>query len=144
MAIRKASAKWSGDLVNGKGSLSTESSVLNNTSYDFTSRFEEGSNTNPEELLGAAHAGCFSMALANALAKEGFKVNSIETEDNVHLEKLEDGFTVTKIEVNTVADIEGIDEETFLKHAEATKLACPVSKALTGPTIMLNAKLKAQ
>jgi osmotically inducible protein OsmC len=142
MPIRKASAQWSGDLKGGKGSLTTESNVLNNTSYDFTSRFEEGSNTNPEELLGAAHAGCFSMAFANALSKEGFKVNSIKTEDNVHIEKLEDGFTVTKIEVNTVADIEGIDEKTFLKHAEATKLACPVSKALTGPTILLNAKLK--
>ena len=142
MPIRKASAQWSGDLKGGKGSLTTESNILNNSSYDFTSRFEEGSNTNPEELLGAAHAGCFSMALANALSKEGFKVNSIKTEDNVHIEKLEDGFTVTKIEVNTVGDIEGIDEEMFLRHAEETKLGCPVSKALTGPTILLNAKLK--
>ncbi len=105
-------------------------------------RFETGSTTNPEELIGAAHAGCFSMALANSLSKEGFKVNSIKTDANVHLEKLESGFTITKIELDTVGDVEGIDAATFAKHAEQTKGGCPVSKALTGPTIILNAKLK--
>ena len=83
------------------------------------------------------------MALANSLAKDGFKVNSISTEANVHLEKLESGFTITKIELNTVGDVEGVDAATFVKYAEQTKVGCPVSKALTGPTIILNAKLKA-
>ena len=97
MPVRKASAQWMGDLKNGKGLLNTETKLLNNTGYDFGSRFETGSTTNPEELVGAAHAGCYSMALANSLAKEGFKVNAINTEAKVHLEKLEDGFAITKI-----------------------------------------------
>jgi osmotically inducible protein OsmC len=142
MPIRKANAEWKGDLKGGKGSLNTETKVLNNTAYDFGSRFETGSTTNPEELIGAAHAGCFSMALANSISKEGFKVNSIKTDANVYLEKLESGFTITKIELNTVGDVEGIDAATFAKHAEQTKGGCPVSKALTGPKIILNAKLK--
>lgn len=142
MPIRKASAQWMGDLKNGKGLLNTETKLLNNTGYDFGSRFETGSNTNPEELVGAAHAGCYSMALANSLAKEGFKVNAINTEAKVHLEKLEDGFAITKIELDSIGDVEGIDAATFAKHAEQTKSGCPVSKALTGPMIVLNAKLK--
>ena len=142
MPIRKASAEWKGDLKSGKGSINTETRLLNNTPYDFGSRFETGSTTNPEELIGAAHAGCFSMALANSIAKEGFKVNSINTEAKVHLEKLESGFTITKIELDTVGDVEGMDAATFLKHAEQTKAGCPVSKALTGPMVILNAKLK--
>jgi osmotically inducible protein OsmC len=142
MPVRKASAQWMGDLKNGKGLLNTETKLLNNTGYDFGSRFETGSNTNPEELVGAAHAGCYSMALANSLAKEGFKVNAINTEAKVHLEKLEDGFAITKIELDSIGDVEGIDAETFAKHAEQTKTGCPVSKALTGPMIILNAKLK--
>ena len=142
MPIRKANAEWKGDLKSGKGSLNTETKLLNNTAYDFGSRFETGSTTNPEELIGAAHTGCFSMALANSLSKEGFKVNSIKTDANVHLEKLDSGFTITKIELNCVGDVEGIDASTFAKHAEQTKGGCPVSKALTGPTIVLNAKLK--
>ena len=142
MPIRKAGAEWKGDLKGGKGSLNTETKVLNNTPYDFGSRFESGSTTNPEELIGAAHAGCYSMAFANSLSKEGFKVNSIKTEAKVHLEKLESGFTITKIELDTVGDVEGIDAATFAKHAEQTKGGCPVSKALTGPMVMLSAKLK--
>ena len=142
MPIRKAGAQWMGDLKNGKGLLNTETKLLDNTGYDFGSRFETGSNTNPEELIGAAHAGCYSMALANSLAKEGFKVNSINTEAKVHLEKLEDGFTITKIELDSVGDVEGIDAVVFAKHAEQTKTGCPVSKALTGPMIILNARLK--
>jgi osmotically inducible protein OsmC len=142
MPVRKASAQWMGDLKNGKGLLNTETKLLNNTGYDFGSRFETGSTTNPEELVGAAHAGCYSMALANSLAKEGFKVNAINTEAKVHLEKLEDGFAITKIELDSIGDVEGIDAETFAKHAEQTKTGCPVSKALTGPMIILNAKLK--
>ena len=142
MPVRKASAQWMGDLKNGKGLLNTETKLLNNTGYDFGSRFETGSTTNPEELVGAAHAGCYSMALANSLAKEGFKVNAINTEAKVHLEKLEDGFAITKIELDSIGDVEGIDATTFAKHAEQTKTGCPVSKALTGPTIILNARLK--
>ena len=142
MPIRTANAKWQGDLINGNGVISSETKTLNKTAYDFGSRFETGITTNPEELIGAAHSACFSMALANALSKEGFKVNSISTEDKVHLEKLENGFTITKIEVFTEGDVEGIDAEAFNKFAEDTKVGCPVSKALTGPTIFLNAKLK--
>jgi len=140
MAIRKGSAEWNGNLVEGKGVLHSESGALSNIAYNFKSRFEQGSETNPEELLGAAHAACYSMALANGLSKEGFKVNSIKTTDDVHLEKLEGGFTITKIVINTVGSVEGIDEATFLKHAEATKAACPVSRALK-VEMSLNAKL---
>jgi osmotically inducible protein OsmC len=142
MPIRRANAEWNGDLKAGKGSLNTETKLLNNTPYDAGSRFESGSTTNPEELIGAAHAGCYSIALANSLSKEGFKVNSIKTDAKVHLEKLESGFTITKIELDTVGEVEGIDAAIFAKHAEQTKSGCPVSKALTGPMIVLNAKLK--
>ncbi len=142
MPIRRANAEWKGDLKSGKGSLNTETKTLNNIAYDAGSRFESGTTTNPEELVGVAHAGCYSMALANSLSKEGFKVNSIKTDAKVHLEKLETGFTITKIELNTVGDVAGIDAATFAKFAEQTKSGCPVSKALTGPTIVLTAKLK--
>lgn len=142
MPVRRANAQWKGDLKNGKGTLNTETKLLNNTLYDAGSRFESGTTTNPEELIGAAHAGCYSMALANSLSKEGFKVNSISTEANVHLEKLESGFTITKIELNTVGDVVGIDAAAFTKFAEQTKTGCPVSRALTGPKIILSAKLK--
>jgi lipoyl-dependent peroxiredoxin len=142
MPIRKANAQWKGDLKSGKGTLNTETKVLNNTSYDFSSRFETGSTTNPEELVGAAHAGCYSMALANSLSKDGFKVNSITTDVKVHLEKTEAGFTITKIELDTFGEVEGIDNDKFQKYAEQTKTGCPVSRALTGPMIVLTAKLK--
>jgi osmotically inducible protein OsmC len=142
MPVRRANAQWRGDLKSGKGTLNTETKLLNNTAYDAGSRFETGTTTNPEELIGVAHAGCYSMALANSLSKEGFKVNSINTEANVHLEKLDTGFTITKIELNTVGDVDEIDAAAFSKFAEQTKTGCPVSKALTGPKIILNAKLK--
>jgi osmotically inducible protein OsmC len=142
MPIRRANAEWQGDLKSGKGSINTETKTLSNIPYDAGSRFETGSTTNPEELIGAAHSACYSMALANSLSKEGFKVKSIKTEDKVHIEKLETGFTITKIEVSTVGDVDGIDEATFQKFAEQTKTGCPVSKALTGPTMILSAKLK--
>lgn len=141
MAVRKGSAEWSGDLKSGKGSLSSETKVLDNISYDAVSRFETGNTTNPEELLGAAHAACYSMALANALSKEGFKVNSIKTADDVHLNKTEAGFTITKIVIHTEGSIEGIDEATFKKHAEATKSGCPVSRALKAVEMELHANL---
>jgi osmotically inducible protein OsmC len=130
MAVRKGSAEWWGDLKSGKGKLSSETGVLNNISYDAASRFETGITTNPEELLGAAHAACYSMALANALSKEGFKVNSIKTVDDIHLNKTDAGFTITKIIIHTEGKVDGIDEAVFKKHAEATKSGCPVSRAL--------------
>ena len=142
MPIRRANAEWHGDLKSGKGSLNTETKTLNNVPYDAGSRFESGSTTNPEEIIGAAHAGCYSMALANSMSKEGFKVNSIKTDARVHIEKLEQGFTITKIELDTVGDVEGIDAAGFSKFAEQTKTGCPVSRALTGPMIILTAKLK--
>ena len=139
---RKGSAVWTGGLKDGKGTVSTQSGVLNNTQYSFATRFENGIGTNPEELLGAAHAGCFSMALANSLARGGFTVNSIKTEAKVHIEKQDAGFTITKIELETIGDITGADEKTFVEHAEKSKAGCPVSKALLGPMITLTAKLK--
>ena len=136
MPVRKASAEWRGDLKSGSGNISTESGVLKNTVYNFVSRFESGNETNPEELVGAAHAACYTMALANGLSGAGFKVNLIQTEDKVHIEKLESGFTITKIEINTVADVDGVDDAAFQKAAEDTKKGCPVSKALTGTEII--------
>lgn len=142
MPIRKANAEWKGNLKQGSGTISSESGVLKNIAYNFVSRFEQGNETNPEELIGAAHAACFSMALANNLSNAGFTVNSINTEAKVHIEKLEAGFTITKIELETVGDVVGIDEKTFLENAEKTKTTCPVSRALIGPMLLMNAKLK--
>ena len=142
MPIRKANAHWKGDLKSGSGTLNTETKLLNNTMYDAGSRFESGKTTNPEELIGAAHAGCYTMALANSLSKDGFKVNLITTDAKVHLEKTDAGFTITKIELDTVGDVDGIDSDKFQKYAEQTKTGCPVSRVLTGPMIVLTAKLK--
>jgi osmotically inducible protein OsmC len=141
MAVRKGNAEWWGDLKSGKGKLSSETGVLNNISYDAASRFETGSTTNPEELLGAAHAACYSMALANALSKEGFKVNSIKTVDDIHLNKTDAGFTITKIVIHTEGKVDGVDEAAFKKHAEATKSGCPVSRALKAVDMELDARL---
>ncbi len=141
MAIKKASAEWRGDLKGGNGELSTESGVLNKTAYNFVSRFETGTETNPEELVGAALAACFSMALANNLAKEGYKVNSVNTDALVHFEKKEQGFTITKVELNNRGSVDGIDDSAYQKYAEQTKTGCPVSRALTGPMILLRAEL---
>lgn len=142
MPVRKANAEWKGNLKEGNGTITSESGVLKNIAYNFVSRFDQGKETNPEELIGAAHSACFSMALANSLAGAGFTVNSVKTDAKVHIEKLESGFTITKIELDAVGDVAGIDQQTFLEHAEKTKTGCPVSKALTGPMILLNAKLK--
>lgn len=142
MPIRKANAEWKGNLVQGTGTISTESGVLKNIAYNFVSRFESGSETNPEELIGAAQSACFSMALANNLAKAGFTVNSVKTDAKVHIEKLDAGFTITKIELDTVGDVPGIDDKKFLEFAEQTKTTCPVSRALIGLMLLLNAKLK--
>lgn len=142
MPVRKGSAVWKGDLPKGSGSISTESGALKNVAYNFVSRFQTGDQTNPEELLGATHASCYTMFLANILSKGGFTVNAINTEDEVQLDMLDDGPTITKITVNTVGDVAGIDAATFQKYAEDAKKGCPISKALGVKEIVLNAKLK--
>ncbi len=141
MPVRTANAEWKGDLKKGSGSISTESGILKNVPYNFISRFEEGKDTNPEELVGAAHSACFSMALANALSNDEFKVNSIKTEDKVYIARVEDGFKITKIEINTVGDVENIDEEKFKEYAGKASETCPVSVALSGTEFILDAKL---
>jgi lipoyl-dependent peroxiredoxin len=142
MAIRKGNAHWEGNLWDGKGTLSTETGVLKNISYDASSRFAEGKKTNPEELIGAAHSACFSMALANILSGAGYTVKSLDTEDKVHIVKGDSGFSITKIEISTTGVIDGIDEAEFKKQAENAKKGCPVSKALTGVEMVLQATLK--
>lgn len=140
MPIRNASAEWTGDLLKGNGTVALGSGAFKG-SYSFGSRFESGTGTNPEELIGAAHAGCFSMAFSGALGKAGFAPNSIKTSAKVHIDKVGEGFTITKIELDMVGDIPGIDNDTFLKIANGAKAGCPVSRALTGVEIVLNAKL---
>ncbi|NBB72798.1 MAG: OsmC family peroxiredoxin [Bacteroidetes bacterium] len=141
MPTRKATASWNGDLQGGTGNMAFGGGAFEGA-FSFRSRFEDGAGTNPEELIAAAHAGCFSMALSNILAEAGHTPESVNTTANVSLEMTDDdGPTITKIELNTEADVPGLDNETFQQHAEAAKAGCPVSKALAGPTITLNAKL---
>ena len=142
MPVRKGHGEWRGDLMKGTGTLGTESGALKGLSYSFSSRFESGKGTNPEELLAAAHAACYSMALSAALSGKGYTVRSVRTEDSVSIEKQGDGFAITTIEINTEASVDGIDDATFQKFAEETKAGCPVSKALTGPKMVLHARLK--
>lgn len=140
MPVRKADAVWQGSLQEGKGTIKFGSGAFEGQ-YSFSSRFEEGVGTNPEELIAAAHAGCFSMALSGRLAKAGFTVNSVRTVGNVHIEKVETGFKITRIHLVTEGDISGIDAAAFQEHAEAAKQGCPVSQLLTGAEITLDAKL---
>lgn len=140
MPTRKASAVWEGNLKEGKGSVKLGSGAYEGP-YSFNSRFEDGNGTNPEELIGAAHAGCFSMALSAALAQAGFSPRRVETTSRVHLTISAGGPTIDKIDLETEAEIPGIDEKTFQEQAEAAKANCPVSKALTGVQISLKAKL---
>ena len=142
MAVRRASAEWRGDLAGGSGSVKTESGAVEGA-YSFASRFQEGTGTNPEELIGAAHAGCFSMAFAHGLAGAGFTATSVRTRAAVHLEKGETGFSITRIELHTEAEVPGIDEETFQAQASAAKAGCPISRLLTGAEIVLKATLVA-
>jgi osmotically inducible protein OsmC len=109
--------------------------------YSFASRFENGEGTNPEELIAAAHAGCFSMALSGILSGAGHAPNSVRTTAKVSVEKIGDGFTITKSHLTTEGDVPGIDEETFRKHADEAKAGCPVSRALAGVEITMEAKL---
>ena len=141
MKKRFATAKWLGTGKEGTGTVSSQSGAFSDAQYSYKSRFEEGTGTNPEELIGAAHAACFSMALSNILSQAGFKVNSVKTEDKVYIEKKEEGFTITKIEMDCVGDVEGCDENQFIENAEKAKANCPVSRALK-VEMSLNAKLK--
>ena len=140
MAKRTASAVWEGTLRKGSGMVKLGSGAFTGK-YSFSSRFEEGTGTNPEELIGAAHAGCFSMALAAGLTKAAQNPTRISTTAQVSLEKVGEGFKITTIELNTEAEVPGIDEKTFIEHAETAKKNCPVSQALAGVDIRLNAKL---
>lgn len=140
MPARTATAVWKGNLQEGNGSLKSGSGALDGA-YSFVSRFESGNGTNPEELLGAAHAGCFSMALAASLSRQGFKVNSVETTAHVHLEKGESGFAISRIDLVTRGSVEGIDEAKFKEAAEATKSGCIVSRALSAVPMTIDAAL---
>jgi osmotically inducible protein OsmC len=137
---RKASAVWQGGLKDGKGTISTDSGVLSNTQYSFSTRFENGTGTNPEELIAAAHAGCFSMALSAQLGEAGIKPESIETTATVTLEKVEGGFAVTESHLEVKAKLPGGDQAAFEKAANNAKAGCPISKLLNAK-ITMNATL---
>jgi len=140
MPIRKGQAVWEGNLKDGKGKMILQSGAYEGQ-YSFASRFEEGTGTNPEELIAGAHAGCFSMALSNILDQAGFTPKRVSTTAKVHLEKGEAGFKITLIELNTEVEVPKISEQDFLTHAENAKKGCPVSQALAATEIKLNAKL---
>ena len=137
---RKASAEWQGSLKEGKGTVSTGSGVLKNAQYSFGTRFENGAGTNPEELIAAAHAGCFSMALSGQLGNGGMTPESIETTASLTMEKLEAGFTITAIHLNTTVKIPGADKAKFETAANNAKAGCPISRLLNAK-ITLDAKL---
>ena len=141
MSIRKAEAVWEGDLVGGKGTMKTESGALAGA-YSFRTRMEDEAGTNPEELIGAAHAGCFSMALAAGLAKAGHRPERIHTEAEVHFGKVGEGFKITSIHLRTRGLVPGLGEADFVKHAEDAKRNCPVSQARAGTRIELDAALE--
>ena len=140
MPVRKAKAVWKGTIGGGNGFLKTETGSFEGE-YSAQSRFEEGAGTNPEELIAAAHSGCFSMALSAALTKAGLKPEKIETSANVHIDKVGEGWKITKVELFCEAKVPGIEAETFNEHAQAAKTGCPVSQALAGTDIELTAKL---
>ena len=140
MGVRKAQAEWKGDLKGGGGMMSIGGRF--EQPYTFSSRFEEGKGSNPEELLAAAHAGCFSMALSNGLAEAGHIPTRVITTANVSLETTDVGPTITTIALVCTAEVPGIDEAKFQEIAEATKSGCPVSRALAGPEITLQATLQ--
>src|SRR5882757_2842555 len=129
MPTRTSSAQWQGTLKEGSGTMRLGSGAYEGA-YSFASRFESGTGTNPEELIAAAHAGCFSMALSHTLASAGFTPKRVHTTAKVHLEKVPDGFAIPRIDLDLDADVPGIDEATFREHAEKAKAGCPVSKVL--------------
>lgn len=138
---RTASALWSGGLKDGKGSISTQSGILDNTQYGFSSRFESGTGTNPEELIAAAHAGCFTMALSAQLGEAGMTAESLRTTAAVTLDKVDEGFAITAIHLDLVAKIPGADKAAFDAAANKAKVGCPVSRLLKAE-ITLDAKLE--
>jgi len=138
MPVRNGEAVWEGSLREGKGTVKFGPFE---GPYTFASRFEDGSGTNPEELIGAAHAGCFSMALSADLGRADYAPTRIQTTANVHLERVDGKQTITRIELDTEAEVPGIDAKAFLEIAEGAKAGCPVSRALAGVEITLNARL---
>jgi osmotically inducible protein OsmC len=141
MPIRSSSARWQGTLTEGSGTIRTGKGGFEGN-YSFKSRFEEGEGTNPEELVAAAHAGCYSMAFSKGLSDAGFPPTSVDTTANVHLDKTDAGMTVTRIDLTTVGVVPGIDEAEFMKIAEGAKENCPISRLLSpGAQITLNATL---
>lgn len=140
MSIRQAQARWEGDLRSGKGMMRLGSGAFEGQ-FSFKSRFEDGVGTNPEELVGAAHAGCFSMAFSNLLAQAGYVPTRVETQAHIHLEQV-DGKPTIRIELETEGDVPGIDEATFQDIAAQAKVGCPVSRALAATDIRLTARLK--
>jgi osmotically inducible protein OsmC len=138
---RTASAEWNGSLKEGKGTITTGSTLLSNAQYSFSTRFEQGVGTNPEELIAAAHAGCFSMALSAQLGNAGLKPESIKTNATVTLEKTDNGFAITAVHLDVNAKVPGADQAAFEKAANAAKEGCPVSKVLNA-NITMDAKLE--
>ena len=138
---RKASARWQGDLKTGKGQISSDSGVLDKTRYSFATRFEDGKGTNPEELIAAAHAGCFTMALSAQLGNAGLTPEKLETTATVTFDKLEAGWTVTKILLDVKGKVPKADKAAWEKATEAAKTGCPISRLLN-TTITMQAKLE--
>jgi lipoyl-dependent peroxiredoxin len=141
MINRTGSAVWSGGLKDGKGALSTQSGVLKDTQYGFNTRFEDGAGTNPEELIAAAHAGCFTMALSAQLGEAGMTASRLETTAKVSLDKVADGFAITAVHLTLVATIPGASDQAFQAAAAKAKEGCPVSKLLKA-NITLDARLQ--
>ncbi len=139
---RKSSAVWKGGIKDGKGTISTDSGVLSETQYSFSTRFEDGKGTNPEELIAAAHAGCFSMALSGQLGNAGLTAESINTTATVTLDKTDGGFAITAVHLDVTAKIPGADQGAFDTAANNAKAGCPVSKVLNAQ-ITMSAKLEA-
>jgi osmotically inducible protein OsmC len=140
MITRNAKAEWTGNLRDGQGKVKLGSGAFEGA-YGFRSRFESGTGTNPEELIAAAHAGCFSMALSAGLSAAGFPPKRVHTTAKVQLDKIGDGFAIPRIDLETEAEVPGIEEAAFQQQAETAKKNCPISKALAGPQIYLKAKL---
>jgi len=139
MPVRSAEAEWKGNLLEGSGHMKMGNSY--DGPFTFKSRMEDGPGTNPEELIAAAHSGCYSMALSATLGKAGFAPKRVHTKASVHFEKLADGFAITSIDLQTEAEVPGIDNAKFQELAEAAKKGCPVSKALAATKINLQARL---
>ncbi|MGZ3185080.1 MAG: OsmC family protein [Telluria sp.] len=138
---RTATAEWSGAIKDGKGSITTQSHVLDKTQYGFNTRFADGAGTNPEELIAAAHAGCFTMALSGKLGEAGLTAARLSTTATVSLDKTADGFTISAVHLDLRASIPGASQETFMDAAQKAKAGCPVSKLLNA-AITLDAKLE--